>query len=156
MIVSLFSLEFMSCNTGSRLIVSMTEEGAEFFRESFLPLVGFSVPKLDDVLLRSIFMSVLIAPNTFRGSLDAFKATKAIARAWKRANPTATLLEMPVADGGDLTGTILRNALGASPRFTNVLNPIGKEIEAEWGITDNKTAIIEMASASGNDLLRRD
>jgi glycerate kinase len=58
-------------------------------------------------------MRVLVAPNTFRGSLTAYKVAEAIGRGWSIGAPGSVITLMPVADGGDLTGPILRESLGA-------------------------------------------
>jgi glycerate 2-kinase len=95
-------------------------------------------------------MNILIAPNAFKESLTAMEAAEAISAGVRVIFPRARLTLVPIADGGD--GTLETVVAGTRGRIlkTNVLNPLGTRITAEFGITgDGKTAIIEMSRASG-------
>ena len=99
-------------------------------------------------------MRILIAPQAFKGSLDAVGVAAAIARGIKRVFPDAECDELPLADGGEGTVRALVRATGGSLRKSRVHDPLGREIEAEWGILgDGRTAVVEMAAASGLPLL---
>ena len=97
---------------------------------------------------------VLIAPQAFKGSIDAVGVASAIARGIRRVWPEAVCDELPLADGGEGTVRALVRATSGRLRTSRVHDPLGREIAAEWGILgDGRTAVIEMAAASGLPLL---
>jgi len=98
---------------------------------------------------------LLIAPQEFKGSLSAAEAARAIADGLRRALPNADLDLAPMADGGPGTVDALVAAGGGRRLTTTVADPLGRPIEAAWGLLeDGSTAVIEMAAASGLVLLR--
>lgn len=100
-------------------------------------------------------MRILIAPQAFKGSLDAVGVAAAIARGIRRVFPDAECDELPLADGGEGTVRALVRATGGTLRKSRVHDPLGREIDAEWGIVgDGRTAVVEMAAASGLPLLK--
>ena len=100
---------------------------------------------------------VLVAPQAFKGSLDAVDVAAAIARGLRRVWPDAIIDELPLADGGEGTVRALVRATGGALHIARVHDPLGREIDAEWGtLGDGKTAVVEMAAASGLPLLRDD
>ncbi len=100
---------------------------------------------------------ILVAPQAFKGSVDAVGVAAAIARGMRRVWPDATFDELPLADGGEGTVQALVAATGGTIRQSRVHDPLGREVDAEWGILgDRRTAVIEMAAASGLPLLRAD
>lgn len=105
-------------------------------------------------------MKVVVAPNTFKGSLSAIQAAHAIARGVLRALPEAEIVELPVADGGDGTVEALVTAGHGVYRWANVEGPLGDPVVAQYGLIDGgRTAVVELASASGYELItasRRD
>lgn len=105
-------------------------------------------------------LKVLVAPNSFKGSLSATLAAHAIARGVRRALPDAEIVEIPVADGGDGTVEALVTAGHGTYRWVNVEGPLGDPVVAPYGlIEDGRTAVVELASASGFELItaaRRD
>jgi glycerate kinase len=95
-------------------------------------------------------MKIIVAPNSFKGSLSATQAAKAIARGVKDAFPDAEVVEIPVADGGEGTVEALVSAHGGTYEWVNVEGPLGDPVLASYGLIDNgKTAVAELASASG-------
>ncbi len=97
---------------------------------------------------------VLIAPQSFKGSADAVSVADAIARGLRRVWPAAECDEMPLADGGEGTVRALVRATRGSVRVARVHDPLGREIDAEWGLLgDGRTAVVEMAAANGLPLL---
>ena len=108
-------------------------------------------------------MRVVLAPNTFRGSLGAHDAVEAMAAGLLAVCPDAHLTRQPMADGGDGTLAVLSEALAAEIRETTVPDPDGHPRHARWALAAD-TAIIEMAEAGGlrhlgdrnRDLLRAD
>nr|WP_106781100.1 glycerate kinase [Lysinibacillus timonensis] len=99
-------------------------------------------------------MKVVISPDSFKGTLTALEAAQAIEQGIKRANSSVETVLLPVADGGE--GTMETLVLATNGHFvkTTVLDPLGREIEASFGVLGNhSTCVIEMASASGITLL---
>ena len=100
---------------------------------------------------------VVIAPQSFKGSADAVAVASAIARGIRRVWPRAQCVELPLADGGEGTALALVRATGGEMRNARVHDPLGREIDAQWGVLgDGITAVLEMAAASGLPLLRED
>lgn len=105
-------------------------------------------------------MRVVLAPDSFKGSLPALGAAEAMARGVRAVFPEAERILVPIADGGEGTVAALVAATGGSLRRTRVAGPLGEPVEAAWGILgDGVTAVIEVAAASGLTLVppeRRD
>jgi glycerate 2-kinase len=101
-------------------------------------------------------MKILIAPGAFKHSLSASAVADAIARGLRRSGLDAVLHLLPIADGGN--GTLDAFLAGGGQRYeVPVPDPIGHPIMAEYALLgDGETAVIEMALASGLELLRRD
>ena len=102
---------------------------------------------------------ILAAPNAFKGSLTAVQAAEAISRGFSIGFPEAVVRLCPLADGGDGTLETLIAATGGEIREARVLDPLGREMRAKWGMLGGSrsgTAVIEMAEASGLRLLRSD
>jgi glycerate kinase len=94
-------------------------------------------------------MRVVVAPDKFRGTLDARAAADAIARPLRAAGHE--VIELPMADGGE--GTL--DALGGANRVTTVSGPLGDPVDAGWRL-ESRRAVIEMARASGLALVGDD
>ena len=99
-------------------------------------------------------MKIVIAPQAFKGSLSALNVANAVQKGVRRIFPDAQILTCPVADGGDGTLETLVESSGGKIMETNVADPTGKSIVAQWGaMGDGNTAVIEMARTSGLALL---
>jgi glycerate kinase len=95
-------------------------------------------------------MRVVLAPDKFKGSLTAPEAARAMARGVAAACPGADVDLVPMADGGEGTVEALVAATGGTFREATVTGPLGSPVVATFGLTgDGKTAILEMAAASG-------
>ncbi|HXC77299.1 MAG TPA: glycerate kinase [Candidatus Acidoferrum sp.] len=95
-------------------------------------------------------MKIIVAPNSFKGTLTATQAAKAIARGVREVFPDAEVVEIPVADGGEGTVEALVSANQGTYEWVNVEGPLGDPVLASYGlIGDRKTAVAELASASG-------
>ena len=95
-------------------------------------------------------MRIIVAPNTFKGSLSATQAAKAIARGVREVFPDAEVIEVPVADGGEGTVEALVSAHHGTYEWVNVEGPLGDPVLASYGLIDGgRTAVVELASASG-------
>src|SRR6187549_2242199 len=102
-------------------------------------------------------MHILIAPNAFKNSLDASKVAEAINNGLHKSKLSCTTKCFPVADGGDGTAGLLIDHLGGQLIHANVKDPLAKKISSSFGwIEKDKTAIIELAAASGLRLLKID
>ncbi|MEQ6359622.1 glycerate kinase [Thermoanaerobacter thermohydrosulfuricus] len=100
-------------------------------------------------------MKILIAPDKFKGSLSAFEVADSIEKGILKVFPKAVIEKVPMADGGEGTVESLVDATGGKIIKTNVKDPLFRDIESFYGILgDGKTAIIEMAAASGLYLLK--
>jgi len=91
---------------------------------------------------------ILVAPAAFKGTLGPRQVAEALAAGVRRAVPGASVLECPVADGGNGLLDVVLPA-GALRERLSVTGPIGDSVSAEMGWIDGETAIIESASACG-------
>jgi len=99
-------------------------------------------------------MKIIIAPDSFKGSISAKDLCASIKQGIHRIVPTAEVMSIPLADGGEGTMANIVEATEGEIITTEVLNPLMKPLTASYGILgDNKTAVIEMAQASGLPLL---
>lgn len=95
-------------------------------------------------------MKIIIAPDSFKGSLSAAEAAVSINNGIKRAFPNADTILIPVADGGEGTMETLISATNGSLKKVTAVGPLGNLVESGYGILgDGKTCVIEMAAASG-------
>ena len=95
-------------------------------------------------------MKIIVAPNSFKGSLSATQAAQAMARGVREVFPDAEVVEIPVADGGEGTVEALVSANQGTYEWVNVEGPLGGPVLASYGlIGGRKTAVVELASASG-------
>jgi len=99
-------------------------------------------------------MQILIAPDKFRGSLEAHEVCQAVEEGILLAFPDARVTSIPLADGGEGTTQILTEQSKGSYQSAQVKDPLGRSIAASYGLSgDGNVAFIEMASASGLRLL---
>lgn len=99
-------------------------------------------------------MKILVAPDSFKGALSAREAADAIAAGIKRALPYTELFKIPLADGGEGTVDALITVAGGTQIPVTVKDPFCRDVVARYGILENeKTAVIEIAAASGLALL---
>lgn len=102
-------------------------------------------------------MKILIAPDSFKGSLSAKEAADSIEKGIKKADKEIQTVKVPMADGGEGTVESLVDVTGGKIHKVYVYDPLMREIESFYGILgDGETAVIEMAAASGLTLLPRD
>ena len=102
-------------------------------------------------------MHILIAPNSFKNSLAADIVAEAIGRGLQQSNLVCSAALFPVGDGGDGTAELLIHHLNGKRIDSIVHDPLGRKIKASFGLIENdKTAVIELADASGLRLLHQD
>ncbi|RMS57631.1 Glycerate kinase [Pseudomonas syringae pv. aceris] len=99
-------------------------------------------------------MKIVIAPDSFKDSLSAQAVADAIASGLAEVWPHAELIKCPMADGGEGTIEALLAACNGELMSASVSGPLGALVNAQWGwLAESRTAIIEMAMASGLQLL---
>ena len=95
-------------------------------------------------------MKIVLAPDSFKGNLTSLQVATAFEEGVKRVIPNANCIKVPMADGGEGTVQALVDAMGGRFVRKRVKGPAGKLVSARYGIlADGKTAVIEMAEASG-------
>ncbi|MCQ2389604.1 MAG: glycerate kinase [Kiritimatiellae bacterium] len=98
-------------------------------------------------------MNVLIAIDSFKGSLGSVEAGMAAAEGVRRVFPDAACAVRPLADGGEGTVDALVAGLGGEMRRATVTGPAGRPVAAAYGVLPGGTAVMEMASAAGITLV---
>ena len=94
--------------------------------------------------------TILIAPDSFKGSLTSVQVARAIADGWLRARPDDEVVLCPLADGGEGTLAAIEAAGGWASRSTTVHDPLQRPVDARWLLSeDGRRAVVEMAEASG-------
>lgn len=102
-------------------------------------------------------MKIILAPDSFKESMTAKEACEVIERGMKKIIPDLECISVPMADGGEGTTQSLVDATGGEFYTQRVLGPLGESVEARFGILgDGKTAILEMAAASGLELVPKE
>jgi len=105
-------------------------------------------------------MKIIVAPDSFKGSLTSIQAANAIEKGIKKAaqnyKEPVEVIKVPMADGGEGTVEAIVSANGGRIITTQVLDPLGREVDSFFGVLPDNTAVIEMAAASGINLLSED
>ncbi|MEX2415184.1 MAG: glycerate kinase [Paenibacillaceae bacterium] len=104
-------------------------------------------------------MKIVIAPDSFKGSITAIEAAKAMERGVKRCFPQAETIKVPIADGGEGTMDSLVMSTGGRTIEVRVTGPLGEYVDAAYGLLQlqsGNVAVIEMAKASGLTLIATD
>ncbi len=104
-------------------------------------------------------MKTIIVPDSFKGSMSSIQAATAIERGIVKSAAAVKkdiiITKIPMADGGEGTVEAIISAVGGRILKTRVLDPLGREIDSFYGITPDKTGVIEMAAASGLNLVEK-
>jgi glycerate kinase len=102
-------------------------------------------------------MNILVACDSFKDALPADAVCAAIAAGLRKSHPGATITEMPLSDGGEGLLEVLGQALGLRWIDKQVSDPLGRHVTGRYGLSkDGVTAVVEMAQASGLQLLTLD
>jgi glycerate 2-kinase len=100
-------------------------------------------------------MRVVVAPDSFKGSLTSVEVATALAAGWHEARPDDELLLAPLADGGEGTLVAIAAAGGWEWREAEATDPIGRPVVARWlRSLDGTRAVVELAEASGLSRLK--
>lgn len=103
-----------------------------------------------------MFMKILFASDSFKGTMDCEKIGKLLNTAVSKVFPDAITENICVADGGEGTMKVVTQELGGTVKKVSVKGPLFEDVEAEYGILPDNRAIIEMAQASGLPLVDDD
>lgn len=99
-------------------------------------------------------MKIVIAPDSFKGSISALEFCNVVEDSIKRVDDKAIVYKRPMADGGEGTVEALIYNTEGEIKSISVLDPLGNKVNATYGILgDGETAVVEMASASGLPLV---
>ncbi len=100
-------------------------------------------------------MKIIIASDSYKGSNSSLKVAGHIEEGAKAVFPDAEYLKIPIADGGEGTVEVLVDGLGGEMVTVRAEDPLGRLVDAFYGVVDGK-AVLEMAAASGLPLLKED
>lgn len=101
-------------------------------------------------------MNVLLAPDSFKGSLTALRAAETIAAVITRLDPAVRCVLRPQADGGEGTVDAIFRAVGGRLHLTTVHDPLGRPVQARWLQLPDGSALVESAACIGLTLLAGD
>jgi len=102
-------------------------------------------------------LKIILAPDSFKGSLSAVEAAEAMAVGVRMADPRIQTILLPVADGGEGTMESMVKATDGSIVTHSVEDPLGRPVTAGYGVLDNQpVCVIEIAEASGLTLLSKE
>jgi len=105
-------------------------------------------------------MKVVIAIDSFKGSMTSLEAGNAAAEGIRKLNPDADIVVRPLADGGEGTFEALSSGMGGEICEVEVTGPLGKKVVARYGIVgtglQRKTAVMEMTAAAGITLIKEE
>lgn len=101
-------------------------------------------------------MQIIVAPDSFKGSASAAEVAHYIEQGIYEVDPTAKVIKIPIADGGE--GTVEAIVTGARGVYRNtfVKGPLGERIQATYGLLEGGVAVIEMAAASGITIIPKE
>jgi glycerate kinase len=109
---------------------------------------------LDEIVVWRFNMNIVIAIDSFKGSLSSMEAGEAIGEGIRRVNPEESITICPLADGGEGTVEALVHGMKGTLLSIQVTGPLGKPVTCAYGIIEHtKTAIIEMSGAAGITLV---
>lgn len=101
-------------------------------------------------------MKIIVASDSFKGSLTSWEANAAIASGLSKILPDAEIIAVAVADGGEGTSNVLAEALACKSVRCASVDALGRPIEARYGISEGGIAYMDMASASGLTLIDKE
>lgn len=101
-------------------------------------------------------MRIVVAMDSFKGCMRSDEAGRIVADVLAEILPNAEIIVFPMADGGEGTAEVIHLAVGGERRFVSVVGPLGEEVEAFYVLLPGgRAAVIDMASASGIELVER-
>lgn len=103
-----------------------------------------------------MYRKIVIASDSFKGSLTSLEVAEAAAEGVRRACPSCRAVCLPIADGGEGMVMAMAASLNAEEVSVTVIGPLGKKVTAVYAMTPDGTAVMEMAQASGLTLLSKE
>lgn len=100
-------------------------------------------------------LKIIVAPDSYKECLSAIEVSAAMAEGVLLKYPEASVIQLPLADGGEGTLEILSSAMGVTIRRVMVSDPLGRTVEADFGVVGS-TGIVEVARSCGLPLLSKD
>ena len=94
-------------------------------------------------------MKIVIAPDSFKGTLSSVVVCDIIGSVLKEKYPEAEIIKIPIADGGEGTSEAYLHIFGGEAVTVKAESPLGNSIDAAYALLKDKTAVIETAAASG-------
>ncbi len=101
-------------------------------------------------------MKIVIAPDSFGGTLSAVEAAQAIADGWRRARPRDEVLVVPMSDGGEGLAEVVSVSREGTWHEAEVAGSLGHPLTARWFVLDEGVAVVETAEACGTKRLAED
>jgi glycerate kinase len=102
-------------------------------------------------------VKIIVAPDSFKGNISAPDVCSVIEAGILRADRSATVYKIPLADGGEGTARAVTEAAGGKFVKVPVTGPLGGKVEASFGLIENgRVAVLDLASASGIELVKRE
>ena len=99
-------------------------------------------------------MKIILAPDSFKGNFSSQEIIQHLEEAARRIFDDLEIIKLPIADGGEGTVECLVTAFNGEYKTVKVMGPLKEMcVEAQYGIINGKTAVIEMAQASGLPLI---
>lgn len=101
-------------------------------------------------------MKIVVAPDSFKGSATTTEVSDFIEKGIRKVQPNATVIKLPLADGGE--GTVAALVIAAKGIYIEkeVTGPLGEKVKAKFGLINKDVAVIEMAEASGLTLVKNE
>ncbi len=93
---------------------------------------------------------IIVATDSFKGSLSAPEASRVIAGQAERIFPQAEIVQLPISDGGEGLVEVVFNVLGGERKIVQTSDPLGRDFSAAYLQLANGSALIEMAGAGGS------
>lgn len=124
------------------------KDGRDFARAESSQKIKIAEAKKGDIP-----MKIILAPDSFKGSLSAVRVCEIMRDAANRVFPGCETALVPVADGGEGTVDALVLALNGTRQTAEVTGPLGSKVMAEYGVLGDACAVIELAQASGLPLM---
>ncbi|MFD0716611.1 glycerate kinase [Paenibacillus sp. GCM10027626] len=100
-------------------------------------------------------MRIVLAPDSYKGSLESLEVAEAMEAGIRRVIPHAEVIKIPIADGGEGTVDAVLAAVPGERRTVTAKDPLGRPVQAAYALLADGTAVIETAAASGLPLLER-
>ncbi len=106
--------------------------------------------EINYVVRKVKMMNIILAPDSFKGSMTSFEITQYMSESIYELFPDATVHDLPIGDGGEGTMPALVHATNGQFIEVNVTGPLDAQVNARYGVLgDRSTCVIEMAEASG-------